>query len=117
MGLPGSSPCNLPEAMSEPLKVTRADDHAEDDEDDRGDRLPGAAHDVEVVEDRDQGGGATTDRVEERDQLRHGRHGHAQGQHQAHGATDEEAGHDDDQGWHGEAADDDSAPSSSRSSR
>ena len=81
-----------------------ADEHAEDDEDGRRDVFLGRAHDVPVVEERHDGCGAAAHGVEERDELGHGRHGHAQGHQQAHGATDEEAAHDDDEALGREAA-------------
>ncbi len=67
--------------------------------------LVGPTHDVQVVEDGHDSRRATADRVEERDQLGHSGHGHAEGQEQAHTGADGEADDDDDQRLGGQATD------------
>ena len=79
IGWPGTTPWSLPEAMSEPENVTLADDRAEDDEDRGRDLHLADADAADVVVDRHERGRAAADRVEQRDELRHRRHGHAAG--------------------------------------
>ena len=104
MGLPVMRPWSLPEAMSEPLKVTLPMTTPRTTKMAVETSSSGVPDDVAVVEEGHDGGRAAAHRVEERDQLGHGRHGHAQRHAEAHGATDEEAAHDDDEALGRDAA-------------
>ena len=89
IGLPLMMPISLPEAMSEPVKVTAADHDVEDDEDASsrpGPRL--SPREPEEVLDRHEGRRAAADRVEERDELRHLGHLHGAGRVEAEAAAD-----------------------------
>ena len=80
----------------------RADERAEDDEDRRVERRPGAEPD-EVV-DGDEGRRAAADRIEQRHQLRHRGHLHGPRRVQAGAAADQEADDDDGQRRRAQAA-------------
>ena len=74
------SSCSFTKVTTDPANETAPDEHGERD---RGevDRRPATSSRVETgqLEQRDQGGGAAADAVEQGDQLRHLRHLHPPG--------------------------------------
>ena len=95
IGLPLMSPMSLPEAMSEPVKVTAPMTTSRTTKTVVETGAPAAPVSLQEVLDRDEGRRAAADRVEERDELRHLRHLDVAGRVEAEAAADDEADDDD----------------------